>query len=83
MKHLFLLGLCASLALALVDINTATKEELKEVKGISGKKAKKIVEYREANGCFKSVDELVEIKGIGEKFIKKNGDKLTATGCKK
>lgn len=83
MKLLFLLGISATLALALVDINTASVEELKDVKGITGKKAKKIVEYREANGCFKSVDELVEVKGIGEKFLKKNADKLTATGCKK
>jgi len=39
--------------------------------GIGEKTAIKIVEYREANGLFKTVEELTNIKGIGEKKLAK------------
>ncbi len=49
-----------------VNINDAKQEELEELPGIGPSIAKKIIEYREQNGKFTSIDELQEIKGIGE-----------------
>lgn len=53
----------------LVDLNTASKSELLNLPRIGDQLADKIVEYRDANGGFRSVDELLEIKGIGEKTL--------------
>jgi competence protein ComEA len=53
----------------LVNINTASAAELAELKGIGDAKAKLIIEYREKNGPFKSVDDLRQVKGIGEKMV--------------
>lgn len=54
-----------------VNINTATVEELEQLPGIGIVYARRIVEYRIANGPFSSADELVNIKGIGEKRLLK------------
>jgi comEA protein len=54
-----------------IDLNTATVEQLKTLKGIGQKKAEAIIAWREANGGFKSVDQLTEVKGIGEKTLEK------------
>ena len=40
-------------------------------------KAQAIIDYRESNGEFLTVDELTEVKGIGEKTLEKNRDILT------
>ena len=53
------------------NVNTATAEQLQEVKGIGAKTAAAIVAYREEHGAFGSVDELVNVKGIGAKTLKK------------
>ncbi len=55
----------------LVNINTASAAELAELNGIGDAKAKLIIEYREKNGPFKSVDDLRQVKGIGEKMVAK------------
>ena len=49
-----------------MNINEAKQEELEELPGIGPSIAKKIIEYREQNGKFTSIDELQEVKGIGE-----------------
>jgi competence protein ComEA len=59
-----------------ININTATVEQLETLNGIGPATAKAIVEYREANGQFKSVYELTNVKGIGEKKIAKWSDSL-------
>ena len=40
------------------------------------KKAKEIVDYREENGEFATVDSLVNVKGIGEATVEKNRERI-------
>ena len=54
-----------------IDINTADVEELDELPEVGPSTAESIVEYRQANGQFRSVDELEEIPGIGPKTLEK------------
>ncbi|MDR1995780.1 helix-hairpin-helix domain-containing protein [Azonexus sp.] len=72
---LFLAGI--GLALAAVNINTASVDELNTVKGIGPSKAKAIVEYREKNGPYKTLDDLKEVKGFGTKSVDKLRDELS------
>lgn len=53
----------------IVNINTANATELQSLKGIGETYAKRIVDYREENGEFKSTDELLNVKGIGKKRL--------------
>ncbi|MBQ2092159.1 MAG: helix-hairpin-helix domain-containing protein [Clostridia bacterium] len=62
---------------SLININTATAEELETLKGIGPAKAEAIVAYREQNGPFSSVDDLVNVTGIGEKTLANIRDKIT------
>jgi len=52
---------------ALVNLNTATGEQLESLPGVGPVTAEKILSWRESHGAFSSVDELLEIDGIGEK----------------
>jgi competence protein ComEA len=63
-----------------VDINSADADMLASaIDGVGEKKAATIVQYRETNGPFASVDELVNIKGIGAGTVDRNREKLTVT----
>ena len=56
---------------ALIDLNTATSEELQTIPGIGPVLASRIIEYREQVKKFERVEELLAIKGIGEKTLAK------------
>lgn len=53
---------------SLVNINTASVEELQTISGIGESKAKSIVEYRNNNGLFKSIEDIKNVEGIGDKL---------------
>jgi competence protein ComEA len=55
-----------------VNINTASLDELCALDGIGPKKARAIIDYREANGHFASPDDLCQVKGIGKITLEKN-----------
>jgi len=76
---LFLACMVAFPALASVNINTATQSELEAVKGVGPAKAKAIIEYRETNGKFKTLDELDNVKGFGKATIEKLRGELTVS----
>jgi competence protein ComEA len=61
-----------------LDINSADAETLAGgIDGVGTQKAIAIVQYREANGSFSSVDDLANVQGIGMKTIDRNRSKLT------
>jgi competence protein ComEA len=63
-----------------LDLNTATQEELAQLPGIGEELARRIVEHREANGPFETIEELMEVSGIGEgKFADLEG-RITVNG---
>jgi competence protein ComEA len=61
-----------------VDINAADAQTLAEaLDGVGPAKAQAIVDYRAANGPFKSVDDLENVKGIGQSTLEKNRGRMT------
>ncbi|MHC9034588.1 ComEA family DNA-binding protein [Cobetia marina] len=60
-----------------MNINTATPEQLTQLKGIGDKKAQAIVAWRKANGPFTSVDQLAEVKGISANTLERMETTLT------
>ncbi len=63
-------------AWAEVSINKGTIAELESLPHIGHVKAMAIVEYRDSNGPFTSIDDLIKVKGIGEKTLTKIKDQL-------
>lgn len=73
--------LCTSVALAAVDLNTATQAELEKINGIGPKKAQAILEYRTKHGNFSTVNDLQNVSGIGHgKIFQKVKGEFTVGG---
>lgn len=60
----------------IMNVNTATKEQLMTLPGVGEVTAQKIIDYREKNGGFNSVDDLMNVDRIGEKTLSKFRDKV-------
>jgi competence protein ComEA len=74
------LSYAADEANGVVNINTASAEQLQLLPRIGPALSQRIIEFREANGPFKSTDELVAVKGIGERSIKPLKPYITIKG---
>lgn len=61
----------------LVNINTASKEELMKLTGIGESKALDIISYRKLNGNFKSIEDIKNVSGIGNSIYEKIKDSIT------
>jgi competence protein ComEA len=57
-----------------VNINTASAEELTQLKGVGEKYAEAIVQYREEHGPFTKAEDIQNVPGIGEKTFEANKD---------
>lgn len=62
-----------------ININRASADELQLLDGVGPSTANAIVEYREQNGAFASVDDLVNVKGIGEKKVASMAENVTVS----
>lgn len=60
-----------------ININKAEKDELMTLTGIGPSKAQAILDYRNENGLFLSIDELTQVPGIGEKTLDKLRNYIT------
>ena len=67
-------------ASGVVNINSASSEQLQLLPSVGPALAARIVEFREANGPFASIDELVAVKGIGEKSLERLRPFVTTKG---
>ena len=62
---------------SLIDLNSATAEELMSLPGIGRVKAKAIIEYRKTYGRFVAAEEIMEVRGIGKATYEKIKDRIT------
>jgi competence protein ComEA len=60
-----------------VNLNSATQEQLETLSGIGPAFAQRIIDYRQANGGFKSIEEIQAVSGIGEKTFEKIKDQIS------
>ncbi|MCI5133103.1 MAG: helix-hairpin-helix domain-containing protein [Candidatus Electrothrix sp. EH2] len=74
---LFFIFFLTASAAAVININTASLEELKDLPGIGKVKAESIIKYREEKGLFKKIEELKNVYGIGDKIVARIKDEIT------
>ena len=65
---------------AVINLNTATSEQLQTLPGIGPVIAERIIAYREEYGAFESIGELMNVSGIGEKKLEAIWDLVTIGG---
>ena len=82
LKYVILILLSFSYLFAQVDLNNATADEFLDLNGVGKAKAQKIINYREINNCFKSIDELAKVDGVSKNIISANRGVLTLGVCK-
>ena len=68
-------------AFAAVNVNTASQAELEALNGIGPAKARAILDYRQKNGPFKSVDDLKKVTGIGDKTLESIRKDVSLSGA--
>ncbi len=61
---------------AMVNVNTADLKQLIKLPGVGKKKAQAILDYRETNGDFTSLEDLAKVKGVGKKMLAKLDGKV-------
>jgi competence protein ComEA len=61
----------------LINLNTASAEELETLPGVGEVTASRIIAYREANGPYRSIDDLVHVQGISTRTINGLRDLVT------
>ncbi|MDR2531228.1 MAG: helix-hairpin-helix domain-containing protein [Oscillospiraceae bacterium] len=67
----------SSSEIALVNINTASLNELMSLHGIGTVIGQRIIDYREDNGAFMAIEEIMEVSGIGERVFESIKDRIT------
>ena len=68
----------AAMDVQMVNVNTATAQELDTLPSVTLKIAESIIDYREENGLFSSTDELLKVKGVGKTIYQKIAPYITA-----
>ena len=77
MAFIMLVSVSAYAGAGQVDINKADVKTLSsQLNGVGERKAQAIIDYRNTNGAFKSIEELSRVKGISVRTIEKNRDRL-------
>jgi len=70
------LGSFAAETVPVINLNTASAEQLSSLSGVGKAKAEAIVQYRETHGKFSSLEDLIQVKGIGQAILEKNRTRL-------
>lgn len=73
----FFLSLGSALAAEKINLNDANAEQLQMLDGVGPATASAIIEYRETNGGFESVEDLKSVRGIGDKKLQSLSDDVT------
>lgn len=60
-----------------INLNTASKEELRLLPGIGEVRADNIVKYREENGGFCCIEEITDVDAVGKALFEEFSDKIT------
>ena len=66
-----------------ININTASAEELMQLKGIGSSHAASIIAFREKNGPFNTPEDLIKVPRIGQKTFEKNKDLIIIKNSKR
>lgn len=61
----------------MININTASAEELEQLYRVGPAYAVRIIEYREKNGSFEKPEDIMNVPGIGSKAFERNKDRIT------